>query len=118
MSAIEIFLWGFGGSLAVEIMTVMFFFLRSEKLPDRYRSVVYYIIRFLVACIGGGLAVAFNANNPLLAINIGAAAPLILQFLSQGMVGNPQLINREELLKLENNIKKLKERKKLDDDKQ
>jgi len=34
--------------------------------------------------IAGGLSVAYNIDNPILAINIGASTPLIVQTLARG----------------------------------
>ena len=85
---IVVFLWGLGGSLAVEVIAIVQIFNRSPlKFPERYHRFWYYVIRILLAFIGGGLAVAYNlaykVDAPLLAINIGASAPLIIQALQK-----------------------------------
>ncbi len=43
----------------------------------------FWFVRFLVTAIAGALAVAEEATKPLLAINIGASAPAILQLLTK-----------------------------------
>jgi hypothetical protein len=92
MTGFELFLYGFAGSIATEIVAMYHFYLASELdsrrrhiLPSRYRRAGFWIIRFLLAIIAGGLAVAYEIDKPLLAINIGAATPLILQALGQGL---------------------------------
>lgn len=80
------FLWAAGGSLSLEIIT-LYNEIRAEKatgLPRYYRNPVFWMVRLLVRVIAGILAIAEKATNPLRAINIGAAAPAILQSL-----GNP-----------------------------
>jgi hypothetical protein len=83
------FIFGFLGSLAVEVINLYQIYqvatVNSPKtriLPARYRRAGFWIIRFLVAVIAGGLAVAHGIDKPLLAINIGAATPLLVQALA------------------------------------
>lgn len=88
MTLMGIFLCGAGGSLAIDIFklaSVLEF--ERPTLPKRYRTTLYYIIRLIVALIGGGLALAYEVEQPLLAINIGASAPLILEAYSKGLDG-------------------------------
>src|SRR2546421_6014124 len=84
-----IFLCGFLGSCAVEVVNLYHTYnVDTESdyvLPKRYRRVGFWVIRLLLALIAGGLAVAYKINKPLLAINIGAATPLIIQALGQGL---------------------------------
>lgn len=55
-------------------------------MPAHYRSVLFWTLRILVAMIGGGLTLAYGIeNNKLLAANIGAATPLIIQALASGL---------------------------------
>ncbi len=85
----SIFLCGFVGSCAVEVVTLYHAVSAdatdSFVLPSRYKSPVFWVIRLALALVAGGLAVAYEIDKPLLAINIGAATPLILQSLSQGL---------------------------------
>jgi hypothetical protein len=86
MTPIEIFSWGFSGSVAVDVVTVaQFFNAHKVDLPDRYKRIAYYFVRFLVALVAGGLAVAYEIDKAILAANIGAATPLIIQTFSQGL---------------------------------
>lgn len=89
MIPLEVFLWGAGGSLAVEIVSVNKFMASEHALPDRYRTFGFWFARTLLSIVGGGLAVAYGITQPLLAANIGAATPLIVQALAQGV--SPQL---------------------------
>jgi hypothetical protein len=84
MLPVEIFAWGFSGSLAVEIVSIYGYLSKdSNKLPDRYKKVLFWFIRLLLAIVAGGLAMAYKIENPILAINIGAATPLIIQALAK-----------------------------------
>jgi hypothetical protein len=40
--------------------------------------------RVFLSLLAGGLAVAYDIDRPLLALNIGASTPLIFQALAQG----------------------------------
>ena len=82
-----VFLWGFGGSVAVEVVSIFQFFHDTPiKFPERYSRFWYYVIRLFLAFIGGGLAVAYGIEDkPLLAVNIGASAPLIIHALRQAV---------------------------------
>ena len=83
MSWVEQFAWGFLGSMAVEIVTMFRLLQRADALPARYRSVLYWLVRVALAAVGGGLAVAYEIDNPLLAANIGAATPAIVTTLTR-----------------------------------
>lgn len=82
----QTFLWGFAGSIAVEIVSLYRQYSLQASIPIRYSIPSFWLIRVLLAVVGGGLAVAYGiGSNPLLAANVGAAAPLIVQALSQGV---------------------------------
>jgi len=82
----QTFLWGFAGSVAVEIVSLHRHYSLDANIPIRYSLPSFWLIRILLAIVGGGLAVAYGiGNNPLLAANVGAATPLIVQALSQGV---------------------------------
>jgi hypothetical protein len=88
MTILETFLWGLGGSLGVEIVSLAQHMGGGQpNLPKRYTIFSFYVVRILLAIVAGGLAVAYQIDKPLLAANIGAATPLILQALSQGFSG-------------------------------
>jgi hypothetical protein len=52
------------------------------KMPAAYKRPGFYLIALATAAIAGGLAVVEGADKPLLAFQIGVAAPLILDGLS------------------------------------
>ena len=82
MTPIAVFLWGFTGSVAVELLNLLSHYdSRSVKLPARYRKLGFWITRSLIALIGGALAVGYDIEQRILAFNIGAATPLIITFM-------------------------------------
>ncbi|MDX6574863.1 MAG: hypothetical protein QOE96_816 [Blastocatellia bacterium] len=85
MSTSAKFLWGVCGSVAVEVITLYQAY-HSHKIaiPERYRRKGFWCVRFALSLLAGGLAVAYDIDKPLLALNIGAATPLIFQALAQG----------------------------------
>jgi hypothetical protein len=91
------FLWGFVGSLAVEIVKIHFVLGASRRLPLRYSKPMFWIARFLLAVTAGGLAVAYDIETPVLALHVGAATPLIVQALAQNL-GNLLAAHGEGLL--------------------
>jgi len=85
MNPIHTFFWGCLGSIAVEIVTInRIFSTKPARIPEQYRSAPFWIVRILLAVIGGCLAVAYEIDKPILAANIGAATPLLTQALAQG----------------------------------
>ena len=72
MTPLETFLWGFGGSIAIEIVDLNQAFQSGRsRLPRRYSNWLFWVCRVLLAVVGGGLAVAYGIHdNRLLAANI------------------------------------------------
>jgi hypothetical protein len=91
------FLWGFVGSLSVEIVKIHFVLGESRRLPPRYSKPSYWIARLLLALTAGGLAVAYDIKTPVLALHVGAATPLIVQALAQNL-GNLLASHGEDFL--------------------
>jgi len=54
----------------------------SPNSPPYLGSAKYWVLTVLMALAGGLLAAVQNVSNPLLAINIGISAPLILKALA------------------------------------
>ncbi len=96
MSSLQQFLWGFVGSLSVEIVQIHSLFDTSQKLPHRYSKPIYWIARLLLALTAGSLAVAYDIKTPVLALHVGAATPLIVQALAQNL-GNFLAFHGEDL---------------------
>jgi hypothetical protein len=81
-----IFLCGFGGSIAVEIVLLYRCFQNEPfVVPEKYGKVAFWVIRLFLAMVAGGLAVAYEIHKPLLAVNIGAATPLLISAFSEGL---------------------------------
>jgi hypothetical protein len=72
------FLYGACGSAAVEIVNLVAAFSSGRAIPARYRSKGFWFVRFLLVLVGGILAVAYDVHSNILAIHIGASAPLII----------------------------------------
>lgn len=90
MSTQEVFLWGFAGSAAVEVITLLgYYHARPLKLPERYRRRGFWVTRFMLACLAGALAVGYDIDKRVVAFNIGAATPLIVTSLARGLRSNP-----------------------------
>lgn len=85
MSSLWAFLWGFGGSLAVEVVAIHQYYSDGRRLPKRYSTVGFWVSRVMMGVVAGGLAVANGAQSPQSAVYIGAAAPLILQAVARGL---------------------------------
>ena len=80
---------GFAGGAAAEL--VQWFSLRftlHRGLPDWSKSWLYWLVTVLMALSGGGLVYLYSISgmtlNPVLALNIGASAPLLLGKLGEG----------------------------------
>ena len=78
-----IFICGFVGSFSVEILNIYLAYEKEKPLPERYRRWGFWVIRFLIALIGGTFALAYNAQSHILAMHIGASTLLIIDKFSQ-----------------------------------
>jgi hypothetical protein len=79
MDPAERFFWGFCGSAAVELITLLQIYDGPTiKMPERYRRKGFWVVRLLLSIMAGGLAIGYKLDNPIVAINIGAATPSIL----------------------------------------
>jgi hypothetical protein len=79
---------GFFGGLAAEL--VQWFSIRHSlhgKLPDWSRSPAYWVVTLLMAIAGGALVYVYHRSgtkmSPILALNVGASAPLLLGKIAQ-----------------------------------
>jgi hypothetical protein len=80
-----LFLCGVGGSLIVELATAYQHYEReAEELPARYNKRGFWLVRALMAVAAGWLVILYEVDKPLLAANIGASAPLLIQMLAKG----------------------------------
>ena len=75
------------GSTLIEVLTIYEFYVKEAALPSRYSKVGFWIIRAVVTIGAGLLACAYGVkDNPLLAINVGASAPLLMRALARGLL--------------------------------
>ena len=101
MNSFYVFLWGLSGSMAVELLQLSKCYYRKNfDLPYRYKMWHFYVMRILLAAIGGGLAVAYGIDNPLLAANIGAATPLIIDAMSKGIIDDSKTIRDTSVMNI------------------
>lgn len=96
MSPLETFLWGLFGGFGAEISVVFAHRHRAAKeFPHWLKSWTYYIASLAMVLLGGGIAVAYAKSgttlNAILAIQIGASAPLIFRKLSETIPETPRL---------------------------
>jgi hypothetical protein len=84
---LELFLWGFFGSLATEIAPLAQASRSGRPLPKRYRRLSHWLARILVAVVGGLVAVAAQAPLPLLAVQYGVATPFLLMLWQEKAPG-------------------------------
>jgi len=85
MLPFETFWWGFAGSVAVEVITLLgFYHSNPVRIPDRYGRIGFWITRLILAALAGALAVGYGIEQRVLAFNIGASTPLIISSLARG----------------------------------
>lgn len=66
------------------MLSVQVFYVEPIVIPERYGRRAFWTARLLLAVAGGALAVAYGISTPILAANVGAATPAIIQTLTQG----------------------------------
>ena len=84
----ELFWWGIAGGFAAEVLHWWRLFRNanagaSSNFPVYAKSPVYWILTVILTGLGGLLVYAYASSgtelNAILALNLGASAPLILQ---------------------------------------
>jgi hypothetical protein len=86
VSPLGTFGWGFAGSAAVEVVTLLgYYYSDAVRLPRRYRKIGFWLTRTLLAMLAGALAVGYSIDQAILAFNVGAATPLIITSLARGL---------------------------------
>jgi hypothetical protein len=97
MSGWEGFGWGILGGALGELLG--WFKLRHEsRLPDYLKSPFYWFVTIFMLLSGGVLVVAYLHSKidiqPILALNVGASAPLLIQtFVAQTPTIPPGRVN-------------------------
>lgn len=80
--------FGLLGGFSVEVLK--WFRIREDLhkgMPDYAKRWPYWLVTTLMILVGGGLVVAYHVSsgvqlNPILAVNVGASAPLVLSTLA------------------------------------
>ena len=86
MHPIAIFTYAAAGSVAVEVIAwARAYDELPHEMPARYRMWTFWFSRLTLAILAGLLALAYEINKPLLAINVGASAPLLYRALARGL---------------------------------
>jgi hypothetical protein len=78
------FIFGFFGGMAVNLLRLLELVpVRRADRPDTFSDPLYVLQFVVLPLLGGGLAYAYTTSGtpltPILAVNIGASAPLILK---------------------------------------
>jgi hypothetical protein len=74
------YLIGFGGSLAVEVVNVCRHYERGRALPARFTKRGFWVARFVLALAAGLVAWVYthDSPNPVLALHLGASTPVLI----------------------------------------
>lgn len=81
-----VFLTGFFASAIVELSALLRDMAAGNwELPKRYRSVAFIVARVLFAFVAGALVVILGAPTPLIALYMGASAPVLIDRLMSGL---------------------------------
>lgn len=90
METYHLIYWGLIGGIAPEF--IAFYKLRKKptiQLPAHYHRVFFWTITFLMIVAGGGLVYLYTVSGAvltqMLAVNIGATAPLIIGKFSENI---------------------------------
>jgi hypothetical protein len=76
--SLRMFLFGLAGSAAIEILSVLAVYEGGRQSPARYRRPGFWVVRCLMGLTGGLLAIGYGVQSDIVALHIGATAPLIL----------------------------------------
>ncbi len=93
-------LFAIGGGLGIKLLELA----ELHRIPkiDRpdLKDWLYWVPFIVMPLLGGGLALAYDTSNtvltPLLAINVGVSAPLILRAMAQAIPLEPSSLNTPE----------------------
>jgi hypothetical protein len=87
VTLLEQFLWGLIGSVGFEIVRANTSIWNSQRksrlIPRIYSNPVFWCFRLLLALVAGAVAVAQGAETRILALEIGIAAPLLIEAFSR-----------------------------------
>jgi hypothetical protein len=86
----QVFFYAFVGSVAVDVIAILAIYRADKEFPPEYKKYGYWFFRIVLALIGGVLAFAFGARTPLLALQIGATAPALIERFLQAPPPTPR----------------------------
>ena len=83
MDGVEVFLWGFLGSVALEVVLFCDAVRRQRggRVPAVYRRPAFLVGRALLALVAGVVVVAWGIREPIQGLALGAAAPRLILWL-------------------------------------
>ena len=96
MSLLEAFVWGLAGGIGAEVSVLFAHRHRAPgDIPYYLKGWFYYVAALLMILFGGIVALAHASTpgitlNAILAIQIGASAPLIFRKLSETIAESPE----------------------------
>lgn len=90
MTGFAVFLYAFLGGIAINFLRLVeLAHVPPQQRPATFTDPMYVTQFFVLPLVGGGLAFAYNASNipltPILAVNIGVSAPLILKSFASAL---------------------------------
>ena len=80
---LTMFFWGALGSCSVHVVQAFRAYEDGQGLPPKFRMPTFWMLCGILAAVGGLLVVAYDIRSAVVAINVGASTPLILQTFSQ-----------------------------------
>jgi hypothetical protein len=75
----RVFVVGVFASLVVELVRIWRFWQTNHRLPNDCYKPPYYVIRLALALAAGGLPLVYGVESSVLALHLGASAPLIFE---------------------------------------
>lgn len=72
------FVWGVAGSFAIEVVYLARILGSGRPIPRKVRTRSYWIVRSLLGVVAGLVTVAFQAQAPIVAMEIGVATPFVV----------------------------------------
>jgi hypothetical protein len=78
----RVFATGVFASAAVELIRTWRFWERNHRVPAQCQKFGFWIIRSLLALTSGILPLIYGVDNLVLALHLGASAPLIFEHLA------------------------------------
>lgn len=82
MTDLTVFAYGSMASAGIEIVSVYKYYFLPGPMPKKYKQVGFWFLRAVIAIIAGFVAMAHHPETEILAIHLGASAPLLLTTMS------------------------------------